>query len=393
MKTSSAGPEYVASNEPLWKRVKWMEVIIIGYTPLVWLYGIMYVPLQTKTLIAAVVYYYLTGLAITAGYHRLWSHRAYQAKLPYRLFWAILSAGAMQWDIYWWCLRHRAHHRWTDTDDDPYSAKKGLFFSHIGWLIFKNNIKALKKIDMSDLLADPVVVWQRKYYKVLATIMGFIFPTLVAGIGWGDWIGGYVYVACARLVVVQQSTFCVNSLAHYLGEAKFDDKRTPRDHFFTALATMGEGYHNFHHEFPQDYRNAIKYYQYDPTKWIIKVLSFFGVTYDLKTFPSNEIQKGVLHMKEKVITEQKKALNWGRPLEDLPRWTRDEFYDVENFLDDHPGGRGFLKSNFGRDASKSFNGAVYDHSNAARNLMAQFRVAVMNSGDDSGIGIPTKKDD
>ncbi|KAI9144416.1 hypothetical protein BKA69DRAFT_1122271 [Paraphysoderma sedebokerense] len=379
--TSLTGPEYVASDEPLWKRVKWLELFLFVSTPFVWLLGILYVPLQTKTLIAAVLYYYLTGLAITAGYHRLWSHGAYQANLSYRLFWAILSAGAMQWDIYWWCIRHRAHHRWTDTNDDPYCAKKGLFFSHIGWLIFKNDIKALKKIDMSDLLADPVVVWQRKYYMPLAGFMGFIFPTLVAGIGWGDWIGGFVYVACARLVVVQQSTFCVNSLAHYLGEAKFDDKRTPRDHFFTALATMGEGYHNFHHEFPQD----------------------------LKTFPSNEIEKGVLHMKEKVIAEKKKTLDWGKPLTELPTWTRDEFksqtqdtptlmiidgvvYDVATFLDEHPGGRGFLKSAIGRDASKSFNGAVYDHSNAARNLMAQFRVAVIIADDDSGIDMALKKD-
>ncbi|KAI9144116.1 hypothetical protein BKA69DRAFT_1058369 [Paraphysoderma sedebokerense] len=346
-----------------------------------------------KTFIAAVTYYVLTGLAITAGYHRLWSHRAYQAKFIYRLFWAILSTGIMVLDFSWNLL------------PSQYNAKRGFLYSHIGWLLFKNDIKALKKIDMSDLLADPIVVWQRKYYVPMAFFMAFFFPTIVAGLGWGDWIGGFVYVGCARLVWAQQSTFCVNSLAHYFGDAKFDDKRTPRDHFITALVSFGEGYHNFHHEFPQDYRNAIEYYQYDPTKWVIKFFSYFGVTYDLKTFPSNEIQKGVLHMKEKVITEQKKALNWGRPLEDLPRWTRDECKSsswslknnhalmIINFLDDHPGGRGFLKSSFGRDASKSFNGAVYDHSNAARNLMAQFRVAVINADDDSGIDIPTKKDD
>jgi stearoyl-CoA desaturase (delta-9 desaturase) len=111
-----------------------------------------------------------------------------------------------------------------------------------------------------------------------------------------------------------QSTFCVNSLAHWLGDAPFDDKHTPRDHVITALVTIGEGYHNFHHQFPMDYRNAIKSYQYDPTKWTIWTLSKLGLASHLKVFPENEVRKGQLTMQLKRLREVQEKLVW--PSED-----------------------------------------------------------------------------
>lgn len=140
--------------------------------------------------------------------------------------------------------------------------------------------------DVSDLTNNPVVRWQHRYYVPLIFGMGFIFPTVVAGLLWGDWRGGFFYAGAARLLFVHHSTFCVNSLAHWLGETPFDDKHTPRDHFITALCTIGEGYHNFHHEFPQDYRNAITWNGYDPTsefyssrsaKFIYNMLTYFPI--------------------------------------------------------------------------------------------------------------------
>ncbi|CAG8844750.1 3243_t:CDS:2, partial [Racocetra persica] len=139
--------------------------------------------------------------------------------------------------------------------------------------------------------------------------------------------GGFYYAAIARLVFVHHATFCVNSLAHYLGDKPFDDRHTPRDHFITAILSLGEGYHNFHHEFPMDYRNAIKFYQYDPTKWLIKFLSYLGFARHLKKFPDNEIKKGQLIMKQKKLDEEKKKLNWGVPLDQLPIYTFDEFLE------------------------------------------------------------------
>ncbi len=115
-----------------------------------------------------------------------------------------------------------------------------------------------------------------------------------------------------------KSTFCVNSLAHWLGETPFDDKHSPRDHVITALVTIGEGYHNFHHQFPMDYRNAIKWYQYDPTKWFIWTCKQIGLASQLKKFPDNEVKKGVLTMQLKKLRETQDNLAWPSDHNDLP---------------------------------------------------------------------------
>ncbi|KND00610.1 stearoyl-CoA 9-desaturase [Spizellomyces punctatus DAOM BR117] len=368
-----------------------MGTIVLTTIPLLAIYTVFCVPLTWKTAVWSIVYYFTTGFGITAGYHRYWSHRSYDAAKPYQLFMALAGAGAAEGSIKWWSRHHRAHHRWTDTDRDPYSAHKGFWHSHILWMMIKENPKKRGLVDINDLNKDPIVMWQHKNFIPVMLFMAFVFPTLVAGIGWGDWMGGYFWAGITRLLFVHHATFCVNSLAHWLGETSFDDRFTPRDHFITALITMGEGYHNFHHEFPSDFRNAIFFWQYDPTKWLIWFCSLFGLTYNLHVFPENEVQKGRLQMQEKKIAQLKAKLKWGPPLETLPEYSFDEFrslvkdqgkqlliiegtiYDVENFIDHHPGGRMFLKAGLGRDMTNSFNGGVYDHHNAARNLLSGLR--------------------
>jgi stearoyl-CoA desaturase (delta-9 desaturase) len=202
---------------------------------------------------------------------------------------------------------------------------------------------------------------------------------------------------------VLQSTFCVNSLAHWLGEAPFDDKHTPRDHLITALVTNGEGYHNFHHQFPMDYRNAIKWYQYDPTKWFITAMSWLGLASHLKVFPDNEVKKGQMTMELKRIKARSDKLEWPKSSNDLPiiewsecTWPTRRFlvvcansgcglvqslakernlvlisgfiHDISSFMDEHPGGKHLLSKNIGKDATTAFFGGVYDHSNAAHNV-------------------------
>ena len=181
-----------------------------------------------------------------------------------------------------------------------------------------------------------------------------------------------------------QSTFCVNSLAHWLGDSPFDDKHTPRDHLVTALVTIGEGYHNFHHQFPMDYRNAIRWYQYDPTKWFIWVCQKVGLASHLKVFPDNEVRKGQLTMQLKKLRETQEHLTWPSDSNDLPIISWESYkeqaakrpliviagfiHDVSDFLDEHPGGRHFLVKNIGKDATTAFFGGIYDHSNAAHNV-------------------------
>ncbi|KAK9703998.1 stearoyl-CoA 9-desaturase [Basidiobolus ranarum] len=185
-------PSQVPWNKrPLYKRIHWVHTLLLTLTPLIAVYGFFTTPLLTKTLIWSIVYYFMTGIGITGGYHRLWSHKSYSATLPLQLTYAFVGAGAVQGSIKWWSRGHRAHHRHTDTEKDPYSAEKGLIYSHIGWLIMKPEPGKIGYADTSDLNKDPVVAFQHNFYPYFALSAGFIFPTLVAGLGWGDWRGGY----------------------------------------------------------------------------------------------------------------------------------------------------------------------------------------------------------
>ena len=212
--------------------------------------------------------------------------------------------------------------------------------------------------------------------------MGVVFPTAVCGLGWGDWYGGFFIAAIARLVFVHHSTFCVNSLAHWAGEQGFSDAHTSRDSVITAVVTLGEGYHNFHHEFPNDYRNAIRWWQYDPTKWLIATLAFFGFAYDLHQFDQDLIGKNMVQM-------QAKKLNWGKDATAMESLTMDEVekrvkagakllvldgfaVDVADFA--HPGGAGYVTSNLGKDCTRMMRGETYKHSNSAHNIALVRRI-------------------
>jgi len=378
-----------------WRELNYKNCAVVVGTPLIALYGGFTTSLQWKTFLFAVFWYFITGLGITAGYHRLWAHRSYNASKPLEYFLAAASAGAIQGSIRWWCRGHRAHHRYTDTELDPYNAHLGFFWSHVGWMLV-NPRRNPGAADVSDLAQNKVVQWQHRWYITLMLGVSFGLPTLIPGMLWGDWRGGYFYAGAARLCFVHHSTFCVNSLAHWLGETPFDDKHTPRDHLVTALVTIGEGYHNFHHQFPMDYRNAIKWYQYDPTKWFISGMAWLGLASHLKVFPDNEIQKGQMTMELKKIKERTNKLEWPRHSNDLPIVGWSEFqavakernlvlvsgfiHDISSFMEEHPGGRHLLAKNIGKDATTAFFGGVYDHSNAAHNLLAMMRVGVLRGG-------------
>ncbi|EFR00813.1 acyl-CoA desaturase [Nannizzia gypsea CBS 118893] len=379
--------------------VNWLSVCFIIIVPLVGLVAAYFLPLKRATAIFAVIYYFNTGLGITAGYHRLWAHSSYEASTPLKIYLAAVGVGAIQGSIRWWSSGHRAHHRYTDTKKDPYSVRKGLLYSHIGWMVMKQNPKNIGRSDITDLNQDPIVMWQHRHYIKAVLFMGLVFPTLICGFGWGDWAGGFVYAGILRAAFVQQATFCVNSLAHWLGEQPFDDRHSPRDHVVTALLTLGEGYHNFHHEFPSDYRNAIRWWQYDPTKWAIWTWKQLGLAYNLKEFKQNEIEKGLVQQLQKKVDIKRSQLDWGTPISQLPAMIWDDFkteaakkngralvviagviHDVASFIEEHPGGKVLISSAVGKDATALFNGGVYQHSNAAHNLLSTMRVGVIYGG-------------
>ncbi|KAJ5711957.1 hypothetical protein N7488_006113 [Penicillium malachiteum] len=373
-----------------YRHVNWINISLILVVPIFGCIAAFFTELQPATAAWAILYYFWTGLGITAGYHRLWAHRSYEASLPLKIFLACVGGGAVQGSIRWWSSKHRAHHRWTDTVKDLYSVRKGVWYSHFMWMAMKQNPKDRGRTDISDLNHDSIVVWQHRHYGMFILVFGMFFPMMVAGLGWGDWQGGLVYAGILRFLFVQQASFCVNSLAHWLGDQPFDDRNSPRDHVLTAL------------KFPSDYRNAIEWWQYDPTKWSIWAWKQLGLASNLKQFRANEIEKGRVQQLQKKVDQKRAKLDWGVPLEQLPVVSWDDFeadsqsgkaltviagviHDLTHFIHENPGGKVLINSAIGKDATAFFNGGVYSHSNAAHNLLSGMRVGVIRGGGEVGI--------
>lgn len=238
----------------------------------------------------ALVFLALNELSITAGYHRLWAHRAYKAHPLLKVFYAVFGGMAVQNSILMWATGHRAHHAHVDdVDHDPYSAKKGFWFSHLGWML-RDYPASLPDFSRSpDLLSDKIVMFQHKHYLWFAFASNFGFVTLL-GTLYGD-VWGFVLVAgFLRLFVSHHLTFFINSLAHMWGRQPYTTANTARDNDLLAVLTWGEGYHNYHHLFQWDYRNGIRWWQFDPTKWWIASWARLGLATDLRRVPEFKIQ-------------------------------------------------------------------------------------------------------
>ena len=245
-----------------------------------------------------------TGISITAGYHRLLSHRAYKAHPLVKNFLLLGSTLAVQGSAFDWVSGHRTHHRHVDDlMEDPYSAQRGFFFSHIGWMLRNYPSGRFDYKNIPDLTKDKVLQIQHKYYGlwVLATNV-----VMVAAVGWliGDVWGTLVLAGLLRLVLTHHFTFFINSLCHMFGTRPYTDTNSARDNFFLAIFTWGEGYHNYHHFFQYDYRNGVKWWQYDPTKWLIVGLSKLGLTSELRTVDDTTIKHAEVQMQFKKAQQQ-----------------------------------------------------------------------------------------
>ncbi|KAA8731649.1 acyl-CoA desaturase [Acinetobacter qingfengensis] len=240
-----------------------------------------------------------SSLGITAGYHRLWAHKTYEASKPVQIMMMIAGTFAVQNSILFWSSGHRIHHRHVDDLElDPYSAKKGFWYSHIGWMLRDYPSGELDFKNVPDLRNDKLVMFQHKHYIPLVIVTSFGIPALI---GWaiGDLWGVMLLGGLLRLIVSHHVTFFINSLCHMFGKRPYTDENTARDNFILAIFTWGEGYHNYHHIFQYDYRNGVKWWQYDPTKWLIWSLSTVGLTRNLRRIPSFNIKRAELAMKFK----------------------------------------------------------------------------------------------
>lgn len=226
---------------------------------------------SVPTLVLAAALYVAGGLSITAGYHRLFAHRTYRAAAPVRWFLLVFGAATFQNSAVAWSADHRAHHADTDGPGDPHAITRGFWFAHMGWLLRRREASA-DVTRLSDLWALRSIRLQHRWYPVVAIGVGLVLPALVAA-QWGDPVGGLLVAGALRVALMLQATFCVNSLAHLVGTRRYDARSSARDSVLTALITFGEGYHSFHHRFPFDYRNAVRWWQYDPSKWLIWTLA------------------------------------------------------------------------------------------------------------------------
>ncbi|PKL32960.1 MAG: fatty acid desaturase [Spirochaetae bacterium HGW-Spirochaetae-10] len=292
------------------REVNWSTALYIVISPFAAIAAFVYLYMTSgftyQTLLLAFFMWWATGLSITAGYHRLFSHRSYEASKAVKWFFTFFGAAALEMSVIEWAYDHRNHHRYEDKDRDPYNIRRGFFFAHMGWLFRKRGTGDRELVDLNgvkDLWADPFIRFQHKYYMPFALFVSFVFPGLVALL-WSDFWGGVLVAGLIRNVLVLQGTFCINSVCHTIGKQPYSDAHTSRDHWLSALLTFGEGYHNFHHEFPGDYRNGIRAFHFDPTKWLIWSLAKLGQAGELKRVPDEKILEAKVRMTEKRLAEK-----------------------------------------------------------------------------------------
>lgn len=280
--------------------VNWLAAIVLTTTPiaaaiLIPLYA-FFADFTTAAWVSFAVLLACNGLSITGGYHRLWAHRAYEAHWSVKIFFMLFGGMAIQNSILIWASSHRTHHRHVDeVDGDPYSINRGFWFAHIGWMLRNYETGKPNFSNANDLLNDKIVMFQHNYYLPIVLVMNIGLPL---ALGWmlGDLWGVFLLGGLLRLVASHHFTFFINSLCHMWGTRPYTDENTARDNPVLALLTWGEGYHNYHHIFQYDYRNGVKWYQYDPTKWLVLSLSWVGLTKKLKRCSDFAIQKAELTM-------------------------------------------------------------------------------------------------
>jgi stearoyl-CoA desaturase (delta-9 desaturase) len=253
-----------------------------------------------------IVWFLLSGLSISGGYHRLFAHRSYHAAAPVRFGYLLFAAAAVQNSALRWAADHRVHHAHTDSESDPYSIRRGFWWAHLGWVLFRNPDRAGKG-SAPDLEADALIAFQHRYYLPIAIVFGALLPGAL-GFLWGDPIGALLVVGFLRLVVQWHVTFSINSFAHWIGRQPYCTDSTARDSGLTALISFGEGYHNFHHRFQADYRNGVRWWHFDPTKWLVWSLSWTGLTRDLTRTPAAAIAKA-----RRLTSERARAVRSGLP--------------------------------------------------------------------------------
>ncbi len=264
----------------------------------------LYAELKLIHLFIFLIGYYVSNISVGVGVHRLWSHSSYKTHPIVEFFLAMFFSGTLQGPVFSWVSNHIDHHSFTDTEKDPHTPLKyrskilGFLWSHIGWmLVGEGSYKSVNRITMKKLGKNKILRFQFKYYLQCAIFMNLVLPFLLGFLILGGVEGGYaffIFIGLGR-ALQQEVTFFVNSLCHFIGSQKYVGG-TSGDIWWLAFLLLGENWHNFHHAFPNDYRNGSRWYHFDVHKWIIYFLKILGLARDLKVTSQARIELKVLQL-------------------------------------------------------------------------------------------------
>jgi stearoyl-CoA desaturase (delta-9 desaturase) len=281
------------------RRKSWVNIAFLSLTPVIGIAGTLAYAIAfgvrwwEPTLFA--VLFGLVSFSVTAGYHRCFAHKAYVCNPAVQALYLFFGAMALQNSALKWSADHRDHHRYVDRDWDPYNIQRGGLWAHVLWLFYTEPAERTYD-NVPDLQANRLVRLQFRFNGAIGIVAGLGIPTLI-GAFFGRPLGGLLWGGFLRIVLIHHTTFLVNSVAHLYGTQPYTEGNSGRDNAFLSLITNGEGYHNFHHKFPSDFRNGVRWYQWDPTKWLIRLLGFVGLARGLVRTPESVIEKTRLRIR------------------------------------------------------------------------------------------------
>ncbi|KAF7580519.1 Cytochrome b5-like Heme/Steroid binding domain family protein [Clavispora lusitaniae] len=430
-----------------WRRIHVPHLLSISLLPLCAVCYLVHMneslwPSNSQTALFCSVYYVFCNLAFSMGYHKYYAHQSFQADFWVEVYFVIFGASVGLGSARKWAMLHRLHHRCTDETDDPYWSQRGFLWAHWGWLLAPHkhgkriletiltptpdavpgaeeskaipnrtctsdaDASATKETASTDIFSSPILLWQERWVWPLFALTTIVIPSFLAVYVCHDsWVHGLIYPGILRMFACQQAMLSAESLGHrrhLFSSQPFSDSNSSMDcaNPIVSLLTFGQAHHNFHHEFPHDYRGAPSRWSFDPTKWGIWALSQIGAVHAVYRAPQSAVQQLLLQQEQKELDRVRASLHWGTPLSRLPRITPREFrsicaddsrlyivisniiHDVTPFMDQHPGGPALLHASRGKDATKAFYGGVYGHSAAAVNLLATMRIGILDGHDD-----------
>lgn len=272
----------VANRTPLVASKKQIAFAVVHLLPLL----AIFTEVTTFDWIVCLFLYFSRMFFVTAGYHRYFSHRTFKTSRVFQFILAFLAETSAQKGVLWWSAHHRVHHKHSDTLEDPHSMKLfGFWYSHLGWILGPD-YESTENNMVKDLSKFPELVWISKYYLIPPTVLGvlvYFLGVMVNGSGWSTLLIGFFL----STVLLYHGTFSINSIMHKFGKARYRTGDESKNSFWLALISMGEGWHNNHHYYQRSTSQGFFWWEIDFTYYILKILSLFGLVWDLSNVPDH----------------------------------------------------------------------------------------------------------